>query len=177
MFKFVHVMSRDMFTHEHENVSVSDSFSRQETPVRRSDSMMPQTSPAPSSGIGNLEKELNALVDGSADASRAMSHGDGNLEEIYNSVSHKKQWLRLDRMSKGPAAQKFPGLAKLFQGSKLDKAKALQAYVAAGEDMPGAEAHFQVSKKHAERQRRGRKLMTLKEMADANFSEQLGEFV
>lgn len=138
--------------------------------AQRMDSLAPEQSPlSERSGISNLERELAELQKGDVDPDGPKP--GQRLEDYYNSANFHKQWLRLGRMSSGSNAPNYPDLAKLFQGSRQDKAKALKMYLDAGENMEAAQASFKIQKTHVERQRRNRQLMTLKQMTDAGFSE------
>lgn len=89
-----------------------------------------------------------------------------------NSTSHRKEWMALDRMSKGPKASQFPQLAELFRGNAHDKCKALKLYLENGSSLAECEAAFTMQRSLE----RVRRCWTIKQMEEAGFSESLVQY-
>lgn len=87
------------------------------------------------------------------------------------SVTHKRQWNLLDRVSKGPRAAKYPEITELWKGDNKSKQKALKLYVDANESLQAVESHLEVSKNHVEKVNHKRAYLTIKQMREHGMSQ------
>lgn len=95
-------------------------------------------------------------------------------EGLITSTSNKKEWNLLDRVAKGPRAAQYPQIALMFRsGNKDEKLRALRAYVTNGGNLEATESEMVVHRSHKERFNHKKAWMTIREMKDANFSENL----
>ena len=99
---------------------------------------------------------------------RAMQPG---TTAVITSTTHRREFMALNRVATGPRAVQFPEVARLFLGTKAEQRKVLAAYVNSGENLDAVEADMTNVRTHSERFKATRKLMTIKEMVDAGFSE------
>lgn len=99
---------------------------------------------------------------------RAMKPG---TTAVITSTTHRREFMALNRVATGPRALQFPEVAKMFLGSKAEQRKVLAAYVNSGENLDSVEADMTNVRTHSEKFTSTRKLMTIKEMFDAGFSE------
>ena len=96
-------------------------------------------------------------------------------DQAITSSTHKRQFMTLQRVVSGPRAASFPEINKMFgSGNKMDKLKVLKAFVLNGENLDALESSFRSSRTHSETTRTTRRLMTIREMREAGFSECLG---
>ena len=96
-------------------------------------------------------------------------------EGPVTSTTHRKQFMALQRVVQGPRAGAFPEITRLFgSGTKADRLKVLKTYVQNGENLQAVEGAFRASRTHSESLRTTRRLMTIREMQQAGFSECLG---
>ena len=87
------------------------------------------------------------------------------------STTHRREFMALGRVANGPRALEFPEVARMFNGTKVEQRKVLAAYVQSGENLAAIEANFKHVRTHSEKYTANRKLMTVKDMRDAGFSE------
>lgn len=91
-----------------------------------------------------------------------------------SSTSHSKEWKQLERVAKGPRATTFPEITKMFTGTKAERNQVLTAYVNSGGNLDAVEGQIKATRTHSETLHSKRKLMTIKMMKEAGFSEFFG---
>ena len=92
--------------------------------------------------------------------------------EGVTSTSHRKQFMQLQRVVQGPRAASFPEISRLFgSGTKADRLKVLRAFVQNGDNLEAVESSFKANRSHSETMVHTRRLMTIREMQAAGFSE------
>lgn len=90
---------------------------------------------------------------------------------MITSTTHRREWATLTRVASGPRAESFPELSRLFNGTKADKLRVLREFVTSGCNLEAVEANVVATRAHRERLQRTRKLMTVREMREAHFTE------
>ena len=104
-----------------------------------------------------------------------MPAGAAVGDQVITSTTHKRQFMSLQRVVTGPRAASFPEISKIFgSGNKMDKLRVLKAFVQNGENLDALESSFRSSRTHSETTRTTRRLMTIRQMREAGFSECLG---
>ena len=91
-----------------------------------------------------------------------------------NSTSHNKEWKQLQRVAQGPRATTFPEISKMFNGTKAERNQVLAAFVNTGGNLDAVEGQIKATRAHSESLHSKRKLMTIKMMKEAGFSEIFG---
>lgn len=94
---------------------------------------------------------------------------------LPTSKTHKKQWRVLERAATGPRAKALPQLAAMWGGSVEDKRRALQQFLQSNENLDATEAAMVITRRKKEKMNLKRRWMTIRDMHDAKFSQQLGE--
>ena len=90
-----------------------------------------------------------------------------------NSTSHRKQYMKLNRMVSGARAECFPNLCKLFNGTLQEKKRALALFVQSGENFEQCESTFTVVRETSELRDWVEEHLTVPEMIKEGLSEHL----
>lgn len=95
------------------------------------------------------------------------------LQVEYTSSNFGKQWKLLDRVAKGPRAKAFPNIAELWSGDAASKQHALKMYMQSDESLQHAESRLVVEKSHAETTTYRKAWLTIAQMQERGFSQNL----
>eukprot|EP00435_Cladocopium_sp_Y103_P074574 s636_g49.t1 len=136
-------------------------------PTQEDEEPTPSPSPPPDHDLAVPNPKAQVAVRPQPD--EAM--GPPAIPVKITSTTHRREFMALGRVANGPRATEFPEVARLFNGTKVEQRKVLAAYVQSGENLAEIEASFNYTRTHSEKYTAKRKLMTLKDMRDAGFSE------
>ena len=100
----------------------------------------------------------------------AVEELDGD-KVVYNSKFFKKEYNKLKRIAEGPRSVEFPQITKAFTGTSAEQHDVIRRFVESGGNENAVEAEFTAERTHEVEGRGERKLMTVKEMREAGFSE------
>lgn len=92
---------------------------------------------------------------------------------VYTSTNFRKEYSVLQRVATGPRAAQFSEVARMFKGTAQERQELLKSFVQSGCNLDAVNSQFETVRKRQDTLHSRRRMLTVRQMRELNFSEQL----